>query len=140
MFSVEISPHVRRLMAVNRLTVKFRSSKTPITGRILNLYAPLNHSGLTVIHTQWVFIPPIVWSIKARHIILTSQSLLYHCAGIEENSPKHGTVAIREVCQIYQSFSLSASSALTLTRDTFTTYTFLCLATHGLGHHGEIQK
>ena len=37
---------------------------------------------------------------KAQKTIPTLYTLLYHCAGIEEDSSKHGMVACREVCQV----------------------------------------
>ena len=38
-------------------------------GLKLNSDANMNHSEFTVAHTKWVFIPSIVLSVKARHII-----------------------------------------------------------------------
>ena len=37
-----------------------------------------------------------------RRIVPTWKSLLYHCAGIERGSLRHGTVANTEFCQGYQ--------------------------------------
>ena len=55
--------------------------------------------------------------------------LLYHCAGIEKNSPKRDTAVSREVCQSYIKLQPSASSILTLTDKALTFYTLLYLVT-----------
>ena len=108
-----------------------------VHGLKLNSSANMNHSKSTVIHMKWVFIPPIVLSVKARHIIPS----YVRCSIIVLWMRKTPLSAIQQQVErfVVSYQSLNDQRDLTTWRSLIT-YLFLDLATPRAWDRGEFTE